>query len=201
MRREIIKTAATSEEVKMDGFVDEPVKWLSQQMHTYALVYLLAHADDGVIWGRFDGEKLITSHDVAPQYSPPLREATLQTARIFAPAGELLIWRDEASAWRGRLIAEDKPDATAEWTEAFDKSQVLWGTKAEPLERGFTLMSDGSQGLFHVVPFILRGQFDEQTRPLRLVVRHYLQADNYGLVRVSASRLVTLGTEMKENNV
>lgn len=199
MKREIINTTATCEAVKMDGFVDEPTKWLSRQMQARKLKYLLAHADDGVIWGRLDGEELITSHDVASQYSPPLRAETLLTARIFAHAGELLAWRDEAGEWAGRLIAEVPQGATAEWINAVDEQQVLLGTKAKPLERGFALMSEGSQGLFHVVP-LNPGQIDEQNRTLRLVVRHYLKADNYGFVRVNASRLISLLPEPKESN-
>src|SRR5205807_79238 len=104
MRREIINTAATCETIEMVGFADRPIKWLSQQMRTHELKYLLAHADDGVIWGRLDGEELITSHDLEPKYSPPLRVETLQMVRIFAPVGELLVWHDEAGAWAGRLI-------------------------------------------------------------------------------------------------
>jgi hypothetical protein len=107
MKREIINTVATClDDIDMAGFVDKPLQWLSQQMYAHGLKYLLAHADDGVIWGRLDDEELITSHDVAPEYSPPLRAATLQTVRLFARAGELFVWRDEAGVWTGRLIAE-----------------------------------------------------------------------------------------------
>jgi len=183
----------------MVDFANNQTKWLSKQMQDHNLKYLLAHADDGVIWGRLDGQELITSHDVAPKYSPPLRAETLLTARIFAHAGELLVWRDEAGAWAGRLITEDSSGATGAWTEAFEEQQVLLGTNAKPLERGFALMSEGSQGLFHVIP-LNPGQIDEQNRTLRLVVRHYLKADNYGFVRVNASRLISLLPEPKESN-
>ena len=200
MKRTIIKTAATCETIKMDGFADEPTTWLSRQMRTHRLKYLLAHTDEGVIWGRLDGEELITSHDVAREHSPSLQAETLQTARLFGHDGELLVWRDEAGSWAGRLIIEGTSVATLEWTSAFEERQILWGTDTEPQQRGFTLMSDGSQGLFHAVPLTLTGQFDEQTRPLRLVVRHYLKADDDGFVRVIASRLVRLLSEQKENN-
>ena len=198
MKREIIDIMATWE--KIEGFVDEPLTWLSQQMQAHELKYLLAHTDDGVIWGRLDGTELITSHDVAPKHSPPLRAETLLTARIFSRAGELLIWRDESGKWAGRLIVEDKPDATAEWTKAFEEKQILLGTYAQRLERGFALMSEGSQGLFHAVPLDLAGPIDEQKRPLRLVVRHYLKEDKFGFVRVNASRLFDLLLEPKESN-
>jgi CRISPR-associated protein (TIGR03984 family) len=225
MTRKIIDTAATCKtDINWVGFADNPAEWLSQQMQLHELKYLLAHADDGVIWGRLDSDGLITSHVVAPEYSPPLRTETLQTARVFAPTGELLIWRDEAGQWVGRLIAEAKSGTKPEWTQAFDEYQILLGTNARPQDRGFTLMSEGSQGLFHVVPLKLEGKIDEQTRPLRLVVRHYLKVDNYdftlegansvrperaapdtkiddyGFVRVNASRLVNLHLEPKESN-
>lgn len=201
--REPINTTATCMTVEMDGFVSDPIKWLSEQMHSHELTYLLAHANDGVIWGQFDGEKLITSHDVAPpQYSPPLREETLLTARIFAPAGELLVWPDEDGEWTARLIAEKiLPNATASWDKAFEEQQILLGMKADSLKRDFTLMSEGSQGLFHAVPLKLRWPIDDDERrhPLRLVVRHYLKEDEYGFTRVNASRLFDL-LELKESN-
>lgn len=201
MKREIKSIAATCEAIEMDGFANEPTKWLFQQMHAHKLEYLLAHADDGVIWGRLNDEELIISHDVAPEHSPPLRAETLQTVRLFAVTGELLVWRDEVGAWVGRFITEMISGATAEWSEAYEEKQVLLGTYAKPLERGFSLLSEGSQGLFHVVPIHLSGQIDEERRPLHLVVRHYLKADNYGFVRVDASRLLGLHLEPKESNI
>ncbi len=122
---------------------------------------------------------------------------TLQTARIFSHAGELLVWRDEAGEWAGRL--SDEPGTTAEETEDFDEYQILLGTNIERRDRGFPLLSEGSQGLFHAVPLHLERKIDEQIRPLRLVVRHYLKEDKSGFLRVDASRLVDLHLESKES--
>lgn len=116
MKREMITTAATCKMVELDGFANDPIRWLSQRMQIHKLNYLLAHADDGVIWGRLDDERLNTSHDAAPEHAPPLRTETLQTARIFGPDGELLIWRDEMGAWTARLISETTPDTSPKWT-------------------------------------------------------------------------------------
>ena len=49
---------------------------------------------------------------------------------------DVFIWRDESGKWAGRLIIEDKPGATAEWTKAFQEKQVLLGTYAQRLEQG-----------------------------------------------------------------
>lgn len=202
MTRKIIEKAAIWETVEMVGFEDKPIEWLFGQMHTRKLKYLLAHAYDGVIWGRLDGEELITSHNVDPKHAQPLRVKTLQTVRIFAPVGELLVWRNEADAWTGRLITETIPTgAKAEWTEAFDEHQILWGTNPEFLQRDFTRVSEGTQGLIHVVPLNLSGlKIGQENRPLRLVVRHYLKEDDYRFVRVNTSRLLNLLPEPKESN-
>src|SRR5437879_2621870 len=83
--------------------VESPSRdWLQQQARDCGLKYLLAHADDGVIWGRLDGEVLRIARDVAGQNpealacSPPLRVETLQQARLFGKLAELLVWREEA---------------------------------------------------------------------------------------------------------
>lgn len=206
MRKKIDTTATCKiyTAVEMNDFADDPVKWLVEQMraHDLKLTYLLAHASDGVIWGRFDDEELITSHNVAPRHSPPLRVETLLTARVFALVGELLVWRDEDGEWAARLIAEKQlADATTGWNSGFEEQQILLGTDARSLERGFTLMSERAQGLFHAVPLklSLSGGGDERWHPLRLVVHHYWQGDEHGFTRVHASRLVDL-LALKEGN-
>ncbi|HEU5382393.1 MAG TPA: CRISPR-associated protein Csx19 [Ktedonobacteraceae bacterium] len=205
MRRELFDTTTCCTEVDIAGFADDPVGWFSQQMQhlqkmqTHTQVYLLAHADDGVIWGRLDQGELITSNDAAPQYSPPLRAETLQTARIFGPGGEMLIWRDEMGAWTNRLIAESMSAPSPDWEQAFEEQHILLGTKAEPQGQDFTLLSEGSQGLMHVIPFSVVEKIDEQHRPLRLIVRHYVKAEKSGFLRVDASRLHSL-IQIKESN-
>ncbi len=220
MKRDILTRKARCWPIPMDNFGNYPIHWLSQQMQKHQLEYLLAHADDGVIWGRLHNGELVTSNTLDPEKFPLLREKTLQMARIFAPAGELLVWRNEDGNWSGRLIAEitesnttdeqanhpsTEPalsDHTDEWDEAFEEQQILLGTNAKLLDdRGFALMSEGSEGLFYVVPLKLEGKIDEQIRPLRLVVRHYLKEDDSGFLRVNASRLVNLYLKPEESNV
>lgn len=192
MKRNIFNTTTTCEKVDLAGFADDLPDWLTQQMSNKTLTYLLAHAEGGVIWGRLDKGRLITSHDVAPQYSPQLRVELLQTARIFGPAGELFIWRDEMGEWTDRLITENALNISSEWTQAFDEQHIVWGTQADPKAHGFTLLREGSQGLVHVVPLEVTRQIDDQHRPLCLVVRHYVKAEESGFLRVDVSRLYNL---------
>lgn len=174
-------------------------------------VYLLAHADDGVIWGRIKEGKLVTSYEslhqakgkyewdaprieAAKKTLPASQLATLQQARLFCKTGELLIWKDGDGKWQGRVIRDVQEGETPDWEEAFDEPQLLWGTHGTKLENDFTLLEDGAQGLRHAVPMKLtlktgEGEFGRTTPP-KLMVRHYLNKE--GFARVVAGRLVGL---------
>jgi len=168
--------------------------WLIEQASKYRLQYLLAYATDGVIWGYFNDGKLSIAHGTFPQF-PKLCLSTLQQCRIFGIDGEVLLWRTKQE-WKARLIY-DSPNKTQQ-LETITEDQVLWGTQGK-VKDGFTLLSDGQQGLCHAVP--LTGiQFDTQKklrRPVRLKVRHYIEYDNDGLARIGLSRLVDLFAETK----
>ncbi|HMX29363.1 MAG TPA: CRISPR-associated protein Csx19, partial [Blastocatellia bacterium] len=134
--------------------------WLQEEAKEHELEYLLAHADDGVIWGKVESNgTLITSGEaakgnpIAECICPPLRLRTLQQARLFGKDAELLLWRDGDNVFHARLIADN--ESGADWLEAYDEAQLLWGTqkaKNGDLPHGFTLLEDGAQGLRHAVP-------------------------------------------------
>jgi CRISPR-associated protein (TIGR03984 family) len=170
-------------------------EWLLAQAPDLGLTTLLAHADDGVIWGRVQGEKLITSHQVFETVSPPLRAETLQQARLFGPRAELLLWRVDAG-WGVRVIK----DESGEDGEYYDEAQLLWGNLWKQSSDGFTLVSEGRQELRHAPPVDLAsGDFDGERHPLRLQVRHYLTTDpGTGLLRVALGRLVRVTGNGKE---
>lgn len=195
MKREIQAQPAVVESIAADNITDVK-QWLQTQATTYDLVYLLAHADDGVIWGRFTNGQLITSHDAAQNDSDArpicsrLRIETLQHARLFAIHAELLLWRDGQNACHARLIRDAKTGESAEWDEAFDEPQLLWGTHGKHLLSNFTLLEDGAQGLRHAVPQPLSLDANRETTPPRLFIRHYI--NKAGFTRIVASRLVDL---------
>lgn len=196
MRREIQPHPAVVEPITTDDITDVQ-QWLQTQAATYSLVWLLAHADDGVIWGRIENGQLLTSHDAAQnddeakKVCPPLLIKTLQQARLFAAHGELLLWRDGDNVWNARLIRDAKNGESIDWDEAFDEPQMLWGTHGKHLSFNFTLLEDGAQGgLRHAVPCALPLGTDHKTTPPCLRVRHYINKD--GFTRIVASRLVDL---------
>jgi CRISPR-associated protein (TIGR03984 family) len=184
MTREIKSMPAVVKPIPADNITDLK-DWLQAQATAYNLTYMLAHADDGVIWGRMDGGQLETSNDVVPSVSPPLRLKTLQSARLFSAQGELLLWRVEENRYRSRLIHNSQGGEMSNWDEAFDEPQLFWGTPDRQLPNGFTLLRDGAQGLLHAVPLTL----NTTTNP-RLIVRHYLAKENFA--RVVASRLMSI---------
>lgn len=174
--------------------------WLQDKAKEQELKYLLAHADDGVIWGKFDQDgNLITANpskelfpnaeELFPKYKlPVLRSQTLQQCRAFSDKAEVMLWKVDLT-WKARLIKDDhlsKEDYICE-------KQILWGTQSEgePKE-DFTLVSDGSQGLKHAVPLTDITFKDKEYRPLRLKVRHYIDYDQSSVARIYLSRLVHL---------
>ncbi|MEG3858215.1 type III-D CRISPR-associated protein Csx19 [Microcoleus sp. herbarium12] len=174
--------------------------WIQAKAKKEHLTYLLAHADDGVIWGKFRGNdcKLVTSgdDDLFPKLAK-LRLSTLQQCRIFGENAEVMLWK-VGQNWKARSIedghlSKDKDDYICE-------KQILWGTQAEEEkhEKGFTLVSDGSQGLKHAVPLTWINFKGKDSRPLRLQVRHYIEYDESGVARIYLSRLVDLYSHSKK---
>ena len=168
-------------------FESDTRTWLEGQL-SEGKPWLLVHADDGVIWGKLDeNEKLILSSDVFdspaeyPAIAVELRAATIQQARVFGLAGELLVWRT-GEGFAGRQIADGQttPD------DAYEETQLLWGVVKETRsDKGFTLLVEGQQGQCHAVPLTL-------AYPQRagLKVRHYVSYDDHSQAYVDLSRLM-----------
>ncbi|WP_375494240.1 CRISPR-associated protein Csx19 [uncultured Nostoc sp.] len=170
-------------------------QWIKQKVQSseYKLTYLLAHVEDGVIWGYFDSEgNLITPtepEELFPQCKFPLfRYETLQQCRVFGDSEEIMFWRTE-DGLRAIVIKDNQH------SEFICEQQILWGTQAEQVRDKFTLVSDGSQGLCHAVPLqnIEFNKTEKLYRPLYLVVRNYVDYEQQtGLARIYLSRLVSL---------
>lgn len=186
------------------------LSWLSEKMKSHQLTWLLAHAYDGIIWGKMkeDGQ-LALSHDAFSNVSPPLRLITLQQVRLFGEQAELFLWQDGNGAWRMRLVSDIKANSESEddrtgW--CFDEPQLQWGDDSEDEKEGFTLVTEGREGLRHAVPLSESEiPFDQPAEdrpdrwhPLRLGVRHYLQKEKNGMLRIVQSRLTGLWAEPRK---
>jgi CRISPR-associated protein (TIGR03984 family) len=157
--------------------------WLSQFATDGDI--LLAHAVDGVIWGRVSNGTLHTSHEIDRKISPELRIETLQQLRLFNTERELYLWRD-GDGWQARRATEvhhEHADAVLK------EHHILWGTKGTLQAHGFTLLEDGSQGLRHIVPIDASGVNEKHTRAC-MRVHHYLGMDSEaGVASIVYSRL------------
>lgn len=188
-------------------------------------VYLLSFHDDGLVWGKVKGDELITSESLNDSRFPKFRPETMQECRLFGEEGEILIWRDEANQFKGRLAEENY----LKDFEPFEEKQVLWGRgiakKGSPKiakdgeelwqTEDFTVVSDGEEGLLHAFPekiekdrFLIKKSKngkgvaendktdkEPRQRPLRLRVKHYLEYEEDGCAYVSLSRLVKVEVE------
>lgn len=191
-------------DIDLTDFEQEPLSWLASKTKDYGLKYLLAHADDGVIWGIIEGERLLTSYEAAPRILPQLRGFTLRQCRLFAKTGgELFLWRADGG-WQAYYVA-DEPGTEV---SVLDEAYVLWGDQIDRTVQSqdvhFTVVADGVQGLRHAVPLKLdKTVFQgEKNRPLYLTVRHYLkEEEETGQQFIAYSRLVDLQSEQeKEDN-
>lgn len=192
------------QQVSTETLTDKSLKdWLKLQAITkdYQLPYLLAHAEDGVIWGYFDinSDTLETSNETFPECKfSELRLLTLQQCRIFGENGEVFLWKSNGE-WHSRLILQSKVSEliAKKQIDFIPETQVLWGTQGKT-NGNFTLLCDGSQGLRHAVPITEINFIQDkkkQHRPVRLEVHHYFCYDQDGLARIFLSRLVSLKKE------
>lgn len=167
----------------VDGsFADNPEAWLEKQSEEHHLPYLLAHADDGVIWGRFDNDgKLILAGRAFSEVDGvdvKLRKKTLQQLRLFGRRGELFLWRT-GNNLQVRLIIDDPIEE-----DTLEEVYLLWGEPSKT-NMGFTLMHEGLQGLRHAPPLNILSE-----DPLGLKVRHYVKYDEIDQAYIAFSRLV-----------
>lgn len=178
---------STVETITPPGAEENVAEWIRKQM-TPGRNFLLAHADDGVIWGKLtEKDKLVTSHDCDPNISPPLHNKTLQQAFIFGEQGEVRLWRD-GDQWRSCPITDDQRENTIE------EAQIPWGTEVvKNYPHQFTHIREKRQhGMDHIVPIEV-AEDDLQARRLRLLVRHFIRTDPHtGEARIALSRLVNI---------
>ncbi len=221
------RTITTANPARLDTNIatDDLVKlkpWLEEKAKDFKLDFLLAHLDDGVVWGKNLGDaSLAISREIltkmkpqdniqmqaAYETAPELRLETLQQARLFGKEAELLLWRDGDNNFHARLIADVTDAATATWLQCFDEPQLLWGTHGIPadvesdkeLNDQFTLIWEGSQGMHQIIPIKLDlVQSDSKIvkgKEPKLRVRHYLNKKEDGEARVVVSRLVGIDND------
>jgi CRISPR-associated protein (TIGR03984 family) len=186
MTREIKQTTSAVTALTYHG--DDDLRgWFEQQMRANRLRWLLAYADDGVIWGELRDTLLVTSDTAFAVRSPAgtLRTLTLQRAYAFGPDAELLLRRAD-NDWCASL----RRDGAGGEADYYDERYLLWGTDVGATRAGFVELTEGARGIRHTPPALVIPRGNQRGG---LLVRHYLTQDSAsGLLRVSARRLVDL---------
>ncbi len=159
--------------------------WLSKNSGA-GLPFLLALAEDGVLWGKWDGGLKLANEFFAGS-SIQLRGETLQQAYLFGEKGQIHLFRDGIS-WKASQITDvARQDMIREF-------QILWGDEASKSISGFTPIRDKKQqGMDQIVPVeVTQADFDVG-KVVRLELRHYVTYEETGEARIFLSRLVRVG--------
>lgn len=179
------------------GAQTDILKWVGEEAPGDAM-WLLAHAYTGVIWGKKGEAGWDLSSGLVPN-SPALRTDTLLQLRVFGPEGELFAWRD-SDGLHARALTDGSSEG--ESVDYYDEPQMVWGDRllpgwVNPKGTAFTALADGEMGMVHAVPFApAEITFGDSHRPIRLIVRHYVECDaDTGLARVTDSRLLDVKSE------
>lgn len=159
------------------------VAWLDSLAKDH--LFLLAFADDGVVWGKAENGKWATSFDAFGAPFAQLRGQTIQEAFAFGESDQIHLYRS-GETWQARKVTD-----TGEWIV---ESQLLWGDEiqGEP-SQGFTHLFDKvQQSMNHALPLSITIE-DLKTKAPRLTIHHFIETDeNTGEARIFLSRLVKL---------
>lgn len=175
------KIQTTKCNIGKSELIENPLVNLESRAVNGKYQYLLAHADDGVVWGYVEDNKSLKLS------SPPaLRLETLWELRLFGETSEWHVWRVE-DQWYASTVTDDEGVSI----KAFDEQYILWGT--DPAEgkkpgNGFYPVQEADLGVMHTPPIEIKNG----RHTLKLSVRHYLGHDETGSVYVKLSRLMGL---------
>jgi CRISPR-associated protein (TIGR03984 family) len=169
--------------VDKDAIERDAHGWLTARASELGTPYLLAFADDGVIWGALKEGVLLTR-------GVQLVSKTLRAARLFGRQRELALWR-EGDGFAAHLTDDEARPPAEE--DVISETYWLWGA-AESTGKEFTPMVEGLQGLRHMPPIELGAK-----QGAGLTVRHYIAEDDQGAAFIAYSRLTGLVTVHKED--
>lgn len=174
-------------------------EWITKQMDEKKLTFLLAFADDGVIWGRMDNGVLSIVREASEKKdkeSVELRDKTLQQAYAFNEDMEVRLFRDEMNQWKAYEVRD------VDESRVIVESQILWGEKLDendqPTRPGFMRLLAERKGIPPQI-YPIKEDFDPTKQCVRLEVHHLVEYDEQtGEAYIKASRLAGLSVGEKE---
>jgi CRISPR-associated protein (TIGR03984 family) len=183
------------------NFADDEGEWLvicaANHLGAANVRYALIHLDDGVLWGRVEGDKLILPRP--GDWTPKLRSVTVQQCRLFGDKGELFIWRESEGRWRGRVVIEEGENydpiiepqvlnGNRVYRNETEQARRVWAT----VPNGFTPIIELETGMHQIVPIEISERDFEANKRAFLTVYHYLSPDDDGQAKFFCSRLKSI---------
>lgn len=171
---------------------DEILKFLSEKKQDGDI--LLAYFQDGVLWGKVDGNELIYPK------TPEFNDNAFLRAHLFNESRELRVIQ---TPYGLKVFENTEQDNYQGDDFSFDRNYLLWGDKiasVKPEERqaGFTLLDMGQRGIRQLLPFEESDFFTQDKKFKRVVLRlrYYAKASqrdaDRGNYHVYARRLLGL---------
>lgn len=167
--------------------------WLEKQMNA-TRKFLLAFADDGVIWGIYQEGLKTAPQSFDKKVRRELRGETMQQAYVFGEKDEVCLFR-VGQEWKAVQIED------VDGQDVIDEYHVLWGNEVigAPID-GFAHVRDRiQQSMDDALPIVFEEPINLDEKAPRLLVRHFIEYDmndseeDTGEARVYLSRLVKLG--------
>ncbi|MBT9146891.1 MAG: hypothetical protein DDT32_00638 [Syntrophomonadaceae bacterium] len=139
------------------------------QKHHNDSGFVIAYLDYKVLIGKFAGELTFWEREkFEPKY--------LQRLRLFNENRELLIWKSGQNGYKSRLRVDGGDQGREE--HAVEAEQVLWGTRGEKCEEGWTRLSE-ERGMDFVLP-IDATQVNNHARRVKLKTINYIAYNELG---------------------
>ncbi len=159
----ILKKVKTCVDRGQSGFgvINDLTDFLGKRALFQETTYFVAYLYHKVLIGKFEVD--FKTYDGQP-FSP----THLMNLRVFNKDEEVYIWRIEENnfLWRHRK------DNEGDEQDVMDIEQVLWGTRAEPLQNDYSRLFE-TRGMELIVPF--EGlQIDDKKKRLKILTRHYI---------------------------
>lgn len=133
--------------------------------------YVVAYLDYKVLIGRYEDKAFCFSKKEDEAFKPK----HIQKLRIFNETQEIFIWRS-SEGLKGRL----RIDETGDTTDVVDAHQVLFGTKAEPVDGNYTKITE-KRGTELILPFVL-SNIDAKRNRVFIKTRNYIDYIDYNEV-------------------
>ncbi len=145
--------------------------------------FAVAYLDYRVLIGTYNSTlNFFQNETIDPKY--------IQRLRVFNKKSEFFMWRIKPGSFKGRIRRDEQEDS--ESVKAVDALQVLWGTKKEHKDNGWSLIYE-DRGTAMIVPFESdKITINDKEKRVKLLTRNYIQHNSLGQAGYIDSRFMDI---------